>query len=59
VKSKKIIGSFWIGSFDTTFSQQTRLVSALERLEIFFFFFFLDIGATASSPGLPGFVADI
>ena len=30
VKSKKIIGSFWIGSFDTTFSQETHLVPALE-----------------------------
>jgi hypothetical protein len=34
IKSKKIVGSFWIGSFDTTCSQQTRLVSALECLEM-------------------------
>ena len=34
VKSKKIIGSFWIGSFDTTISQQTHLVSAPECLEM-------------------------
>ncbi len=30
VKSKKIIGSFWIGSFDTTFTQETYVVSPLE-----------------------------
>ena len=34
VESKKIIGSFWIGSFDTIPSQQTRLVSALECWEM-------------------------
>ena len=34
VKSIKIVGSFWIGSFDTIPSQQTRLVSALECWEM-------------------------
>jgi hypothetical protein len=34
VKSKKITGSFWVGSYDTTYSQETHLVSALESWEM-------------------------
>ena len=34
IKSKKIVGSFWIGSFDTTFSQKTVLVSPIECWEM-------------------------
>ena len=34
VKSKKIVGSFWVGSFDTTYSQETHLVSASECWEM-------------------------
>jgi hypothetical protein len=34
VKPKRIIGSFWIRSFDTTFSQETYLVPALECWEM-------------------------
>ena len=34
VKSKKIVGSFWIGSYDTTYSQETHLVSPLECWEM-------------------------
>ncbi|KZS06531.1 Uncharacterized protein APZ42_029985 [Daphnia magna] len=30
VKTKKITGSFWIGSFDTVFSQRTKLITQLE-----------------------------
>lgn len=30
VKTKKITGSFWIGSFDTVFSQETKLITPLE-----------------------------
>ncbi len=34
IKSKKIVGSFWVGSFDTTYSQETHLVSPLECWEM-------------------------
>ncbi|KZS03344.1 Uncharacterized protein APZ42_033955 [Daphnia magna] len=29
-KTKKITGSFWIGSFDTVYSQETKLITPLE-----------------------------
>ncbi|KAI9553657.1 hypothetical protein GHT06_021584 [Daphnia sinensis] len=29
-KTKKITGSFWIGSFDTTYSKETKLITPLE-----------------------------
>ncbi|KZS02612.1 Uncharacterized protein APZ42_000275 [Daphnia magna] len=29
-KTKKITGSFWIGSFDTVYSQETILITPLE-----------------------------
>ena len=34
IKSKKIIGSFWIGSYDTTYSQETHMVYVLECWEM-------------------------
>jgi hypothetical protein len=34
VKSKKIIGYFWIGTYDTTYNQETHLVTPLECWEI-------------------------
>ncbi|KAI9560556.1 hypothetical protein GHT06_011499 [Daphnia sinensis] len=34
VRTKKITGSFWIGSFDTVFSQETKLISPLECWEM-------------------------
>jgi len=34
VRSKKIVGSFWIGSYDTTYTQETHLVSPLECWEM-------------------------
>jgi len=34
VKSKKIVGSFWIGSYDTTYNQETHIVSPLECWEM-------------------------
>ncbi|XP_045035875.1 LOW QUALITY PROTEIN: uncharacterized protein LOC123476928 [Daphnia magna] len=34
IKTKKITGSFWIGSFDTVYSQETKLLSAIECWEM-------------------------
>ncbi|KAK4017345.1 hypothetical protein OUZ56_032292 [Daphnia magna] len=34
MKTKKITGSFWIGSFDTVYSQETKLLSAIECWEM-------------------------
>ncbi|EFX73347.1 hypothetical protein DAPPUDRAFT_109816 [Daphnia pulex] len=34
IKSKKIVGSFWIASYDTTYNQETHLVTPLECWEM-------------------------